>query len=411
MQNDFWKLRSSEALYLLSSRIFVAVMTIHLLSNDFIWLSSGFLFSCFMARSLSGIILSHRMEKLPKKALLMSLSVLFSGIVFATILNEKYFSFNLISLSFIALSLGFVDSFYSAVVNAFIPKVVEKTCINDAFRKTFLIQSSVDLFGIALGMTGYSILGITKIFWLILVCSGTVLVIQGSLINKGFFTISSTTYSADSIIKTLSLFFHYRFEPWWALSSMIINFFLVSFSVFMIPYVIVHISSGSPLMVGLIEGCAAIGAILSSVLVQEKIELLIGKAGTVILSFFSIGIVFLILSFTSNIIIWSILAFIMGLAIVMNNVSVEANRSIAIPEENRVKIQTVHNCIIRLGNPFGLIIIPYIVTNYSSSMALLISCIIILFVAVTIRFIPLFYELLDSDGDITDLYKRKYGDL
>lgn len=410
MKTDFWKLRSSEALYILSSRIIVAAMTLHLLNSYSIWLSSAFLFTYFITKSLAGILLSHRLEAFPKKHLLMILTVFFIFIVLASIFCAPLLETSSKIVLPVAAGIGFVDSFYASVVNAFIPEVVEKKDIDDAFRKTFLMQAYVDLFGIALGMTGYTLLGLKTILEIILAGAFIVLMIQNIIIHKGNASIIIPSNSKNSIVNSLSLFFHYRFEPWWALSSLIINLFLVPFSSFMIPYVIVKISAGSPIFIGLIEGCAAAGAITSSFWVQKKAEQAIGKSRVVILSFFILSLAFLMLSLSTNILAWSLLAFMMGMAIVMNNVSVEASRSVAIPEENRVKIQTIHNCIIGIGNPFGQLIVPYVVSKYTYSTALLVSCISIFIVAVFVRFIPHFNVLLDNDSDVSNLYKYTYGD-
>lgn len=410
MKTDFWKLRSSEALYILSSRVFVAVITLHLLGDDSIWLSSAFLFTYFMSKSLAGILLSHRLEAFPKKLVLMILSGLFILIVLTSIISVPLLGFSCKLVLPIAAAIGFVDSFYVSVVNAFIPSVVEKKDIDDAFRKTFLMQASVDLFGITLGMTGYTLLGVIPIFWIALAGTCIVLVIQKRINHNGDTSGISSPHSKSSIMKSLSLFIHYRFEPWWALSSLIINLFLVPFSSFIIPYVIVKVSAESPIFIGLIEGCAASGAIASSFYIQKKAEQSIGKSGAVIASFFTLSLAFLVLSLSTNILVWSVFTFLMGMAIVMNNVSVEASRSVAIPEEHRVKIQTIHNCIIGMGNPFGLLIVPYVVSKYSYSTALLFSCISVFLVAVFVRFIPLFNVLLANDGDVSNLYKHTYGD-
>ncbi|MDC9582538.1 MFS transporter, partial [Xenorhabdus sp. PR6a] len=164
------------------------------------------------------------------------------------------------------------------------------------------------------------------------------------------------------------------------------------------------------IFIGLIEGCAALGAITSSLYIQQKAEHFIGKSKVVIVSFFTLSFSFLMLSLSVNVWAWSVLVFFMGVVIVMNNVSVEASRSIAIPEEHRVKIQTIHNCIIGLGNPFGLLVIPYIVSKYSYSTALIFSCISVFLVAVFVKFIPMFDVLLDNDRDVSNLYKHTYGD-
>ena len=411
MKSDFWKLRSSEALYTLSSRVFVAVITLHLLNDGNLWLSPAFLFTYAIIKSLAGIFVGHRLEAFPKKYSLMILTSLFILIVLTSMICASSQGFSGPLVLPVAAGLGFVDSFYTSIVNAFIPSIVEKKDVGDAFRKTFMLQAFVDLFGIALGMTGYSLFGMMAIFQGILATACSVLVIQKLITHHGYYSGSSSPHSKSSIIKSLSVFFHYRFEPWWALSSLIINFFLVPFSSYMIPYVIVKISAEHPIFIGVIEGCAASGAMASSLYIQKQFDQFIGKARTVIVSFFTLSLAFLMLSLSTDIISWAVLAFLMGAAIVMNNVSVEERRSLAIPEKHRVKIQTIHNCIISLGTPAGLLIVPYIVSKQGYSTALIFSCVSILIVAVFVRFIPLFNALLANNSNVSDLYQQTYGDL
>ncbi|OTA21031.1 MFS transporter [Xenorhabdus beddingii] len=411
MTSDFWKVRYAESLYILSSRIFIAIVTLYLLRSDSIWLSSYFLFFYFMSKSLFGIFFAHKFEKSEKKRFLIQLIFLFIGISLATIMFNSMKISSLIFM-FIVIGIGFVEAFFVPVVNAFIPAIVENNAIVEVFRKTFLIQSVNNLFGIAIGMVGYQSIGFENMIWSIVMLSLISLIILISLDCKGAPFFSEQSFPNNSLKDSIAIFMNYRFEPWWAFCSMIINMFLVSFSSLIIPYFIVKIAEGKPISMGLIEGCAAGGAIFSSCYFQKKVESIIGKAQCVIFSFFMIGFCFFLLSFTHEIFIWSLLAFVMGMAIVMNNVSVESSRSIAIPEKNRVKIQTIHNALIGIGNPLGLLFIPFIMTNYGYIFTLIISSSIVIVVAIFVRFIPLFYELLTStQDDIANLYEKKYGDL
>ncbi|PHM45032.1 MFS transporter [Xenorhabdus mauleonii] len=411
MTSDFWKIRYGESIYILSSRIFISVMTLYLLHDDNVWLSSCFLAIYFLSKSVFGFFLAHKFEQLGKKRLLTQLIFLFICMLLTTMLL-KSLSVSLLALIPIAIGVGFVEAFFSPVVNAFIPTIVDKNFITEAFRKTFLIQASNNLFGIAIGMGAYQWVGFENMIWAIILLSLASLVILHSISCKGIPVSSSPPPSSNNMKNSIAIFMGYRFEPWWAFSSMVVNMFLVSFSSFIIPYFIIKVVGGEPVTIGLIEGCAAGGAIFSSCYLQKKIEPIIGKSRSVILSFFAIGICFLLFSFTNHIGIWSILAFIIGIAIVMNNVSIESSRSIAIPERNRVKVQTIHNAFIGIGNPLGLLLTPFMIANYGYVSALIVSASVIIVISIFIRFIPLFYELLAHEqDDIADLYEREYGGL
>ncbi|MDC9594071.1 MFS transporter [Xenorhabdus sp. IM139775] len=411
MTRDFWKIRYSESIYILSSRIFISIMTLYLLRSGNVWLSSYFLFFYFISKSVFGLFFAHKFEKSEKKQLLIKLILFFMGISLTAIII-KYLTIHPLIFIFVSIGMGFVESFFIPVVNAFIPAIVDNNFIVEAFRKTFLIQASNNLFGIAIGMGGYQSIGFENMMWVIVVLSSISFIILLSLNCTDKPVFLENPPSEYNIKKSISLFIRYRFEPWWAFSSMLINMFLASFSSLIIPYFIVKIAGGTPISVGLIEGCAAGGAIFSSCYLQKKIEKIIGKDRCVVFSFFIIGLCFFLLAFSHYIFIWNILAFFMGMAIVMNNISVESSRSIAIPEKNRVKIQTIHNALIGFANPLGLLLTPFIITHYGYRVSLIISALTILIIAIFVRFIPLFYELLTSrQEDITNLYEKKYGDL
>ncbi|PHM72395.1 MFS transporter [Xenorhabdus sp. KJ12.1] len=411
MVSDFLKVRYSESLYILSSRILISIVTLYFLSYSGVWLSSYFLFSYFMSKSVFGVFLAHRFEKKEKKKTLMGLMVLFiSASLLAVLINLT--NINSATFILIAIIIGFVDSLFIPVVNAFIPSIIDIKMIETSFRQTFLIQASNNLFGIAIGMVGYEFIGITNMMWIITGVSFIVIFILSLLKNKGSYVYFGEDNHHNNIKKTIKLFIGYRFEPYWALASLLINMSLAPFSSLIIPYFVINVSGEKPVMIGVIEGCAAAGAIFSSYFFQKKTELLIGKARSVILSFGTLGGVFLLLSVVNHVFCWCVLAFLMGVFIIMNNVCIESSRAIAIPEKHRVKVQTMHNTCIVIGNPLGLLITPFLITNYGYTIALVAYSIISVLVAIFIRFIPLFHELLaNNPEDVVNLYEIKYGDL
>ncbi len=73
MTSDFWKICYAESIYILSSRILIAIITLYFLSSDSVWLSSYFLFFYFTSKSVFGIFLAHKFEKLEKNEYLLNL--------------------------------------------------------------------------------------------------------------------------------------------------------------------------------------------------------------------------------------------------------------------------------------------------------------------------------------------------
>ncbi|WP_036771597.1 MFS transporter [Photorhabdus australis] len=411
LNDDFWKIRSSEALYILSSRIIVALVTLSLIKNNQIILSSYFLFFYFFSRTISGLALSHLFDRLDKKKILVVLNIIFLSLTLYYLYNiihggTIYFFF------VISIILGLIDALYSPVVNAYIPFIVSKHELDEAYRQTFLLQASLNVFGIGLGMAGYEVIGIINMIWAL--CGLIVLsvCILYGINNPGAGVLQKQEDNPSSALNSLRLFFRYRFEPYWALSSLLVNMILVPFSSLVIPYFVESVKHSSAIMIGIIEASAAVGAICASVFFQSYFEKIYGKARTVICSFFMIGLCLISLSLFISYIIWCLLAFLIGVSIVMNNVSIESSRSIAIPERHRVKIQTIHTAVIGLGNPFGFILFSMIIEKWNYSVLLIIGGSLVCIIALLLKYIPMFDDLLSKDKEeIDSIYDKNYGDL
>ncbi|WP_387492584.1 MFS transporter [Photorhabdus sp. RM96S] len=411
LNDDFWKIRSSEALYILSSRIIVALVTLSLIKSNQLILSSYFLFVYFLSRTISGLALSHLFDQLDKKKILVVLNLIFIFLTIYYLYNisyggEIYFFF------IISIILGLIDALYSPVVNAYIPFIVSKHELDEAYRKTFLLQASLNVFGIGLGMAGYEVIGIINMTWTLCGLIFLSVCILYGVKNRGTGILQKKEDNPSSALNSMRLFFRYRFEPYWALSSLLVNMILVPFSSLVIPYFVESVKHSSAIVIGIIEASAAIGAICSSVFFQSYFEKIYGKARTVICSFFMIGLCLVGLSLFISHIIWCLLAFLIGVSVVLNNVSIESSRSIAIPERHRVKIQTVHTAFIGLGNPFGFILFSMIIEKWNYSVVLLIGGFLICVVSLLLKYIPMFDDLLSKDKEeIDSIYDKNYGDL
>lgn len=403
---EFWKLRASEALYLVSSRVTISVIVLLLITRDQFYTTSIFLFFFFLFRSLSGMLLAGKVETFQKRSSLLVLSLVFSFSSFLLHYLNSQNLINIYTLSVIALVLAVIDSLYSSIIDSYIPLVVEKEQLDDAYRNTSMIQSFIDLFGITLGMIGVELIGIQNVLLTVIALSIVTTLIIWCLKNLKFVD-NVKSYELFSVKKSILLFFHYKFEPRWALLSLVTNMVLLPFSMMVIPYYVSSILNESPVYIGIIEASASVGVLLGSIYVHKRVTLLIGNSKTVSVAFAMIGISLILMALLSSIMYWVILASSIGVALVLSNVTIESKRAELIPQEHRVKIQTIHNSFINLANPIGFLIIGTALTNYSYSLFMVIGGVVIFTQAFIVFTIPNFKYIIEGKkGTISyiDLY-------
>lgn len=405
---EFWKLRIAEGLYLVNSRVMVSILVLMLISGTQYYTSSTFLFCFFLTRSLCGIFIGNRFEHHKKKTVLLALSSLFCLLAMALGVLYSYQQLTILTLPLIAIILAFIDSIFSSVVDAYIPLVVQKTELENAYRKTFIMQAFIDLFGLALGMTGIALIGYENVM-MIIIASAALSVFMLGLLNNIDDIDDVKSYQRFDVVRSLKLFFHYKFEPRWALLSLSCNMILLPFSMMVIPYFVSHVVQKSPIYIGVIEACASLGVLLASLYLHKKVSRILGNTNTISLAFVLIGLPLVVLAYQPSIAIWLLCAFVIGASIVLNNVTMESKRASIIPKEHRVKIQTMHNAFINLANPIGFLITGLFLAKADYFYFLLIGGLLITSLSVVVRLIPKF-KIIAENADENLSYKDIYGE-
>ncbi|EKF9936218.1 MFS transporter [Vibrio cholerae] len=406
--SDFWKLRLAEALYLISSRVVISVVVLMLILTEEYYISSLFLFLFFLFKSLSGIFLAGKLDKYSKKKSLIAFSSMF---LICSILLSLLFGYdllNIFTLSLISLLLALVDSSYSSITDAYIPLVVKKEKLEEAYRKTSMIQSFIDLFGITIGMVGVELIGFQNVLLVVVVVSFLTITVLVGLTNIDHMD-NVDQYESFSIRESFRLFFHYKFEPRWALLSLLINMILLPFSMMIIPYYVSNILNESPIYIGIIEASASFGVLIASLYLHRVITSVLGNSRTISLAFALIGISLIAMAYTISIYYWILLAFSIGAAIVLNNVTIESKRAAFIPQEHRVKIQTIHSSFINLANPIGFLIMGNVLSNQNYNLFLLVGGALIFIQSFIVYTLPNFKEIAEGTSTKSS-YKDIYGE-
>lgn len=406
---EFWKLRSAEALYLLASRVFIAVISLIMIAQSEYYNSALFLFTFFFLRSALGFFISGKLESFNKKKILISLASIFLFICLVMYMALHVNTVNLPLIIVIAFGLAGVDSLFIAMIDAYIPLVVSRDKLEAAYRKTFLIQSIIDVFGIAIGMAGLEAFGINNLILSLLPTSLLCIVVLFSLYTINHID-RTERYSRLKLAESIKLFFHYRFEPGWALLSLMVNMILLPFSMMVIPFYVNQVIRQSAIYIGVIEAAASLGVIFSSLMIHKVVSRVIGQRRTVSIAFMLIGLCLSVLCYTDNMLAWILSAFLIGVAIVLNNVTIESRRSRMIPEQHRVKIQTIHHASINLANPVGFLIIGLFLSYNQYSYFILGGGIVIFLLSFAVYLVPDFSIIISDDHtslNYNDLYGEK----
>ena len=405
----FWLLRVGEAVYLLCSRVTLAVVTWLFLQHHMAPLASSALAVFFAARLLAGGLLSWVTDAVSRRTLLRGL-----GGVAAFSIGILVWADPVTALlpAFLSLSLlGAVDSLFTPVVNACIPEVVHPDALESAYRYAFFLQALVNTAGMAIGLAGFQLFHQQWIFLTALVLLAVVTITLGGLPKLAPApTGMKSSVSIRGLLRPFRTFLGFRLEVVWALISLLTNVFTVTLSSLVIPYHIGRHLHKPPLYVGLIEASAALGAIVAALWLQKRLSKHLARPALVTGSFLVLSGCFLFYALFPAFIAWLLISFVVGLAIVTNNTTVEAARSIAIPKGIRGQIQTLHYLLIQAGVPVGLFACGRVLEHQDARLWLWLSSGVVLLLALSLFYNRDLQLLLRTPKQQLDgLYSRLYA--
>ena len=355
---QFIKIKVAETYYLTLTRILLAVGVWFSLKTDGL---SPILFSVvfFSSRVTFGGLFPRLPDAVKKETLLLLCQFLGLTSLILFYLFKDIEAYSLIVIPFILL--GFIDAYYAPTVNALIPDLVAKDKIPRAYRISFFMGSLANTVGLALGFLGYEYFNNMEMLAIYLLL-GTIFTIVSIRNSSHSFDVNYPVLLSNPI-KSFAAFSRIRFEVEWSIGSLIINLVVVAFSAYLIPVAVESIFKESPVFIGFMEGCISIGVILGALFFHSFLSVRINDRILVLGSLALISVCFFTYAFALDMYAWLIISVIVGVAIVLNNTTIESKRSVAIVKEHRGMFQTIHSLIIQAGIPFGLLI------SYFASLA------------------------------------------
>ncbi|MGC9458703.1 MFS transporter [Vibrio genomosp. F10] len=413
MPRNFFFVRIGELFTSLSTRMIVGGLSwycISVLSNAAMasMLYGGF----YLFKLIFGVLLSPLGDSFNKKNLLIISSATLLGSSLLMLLGF-YADIAVVSIVIGILIISFGDSYLSGIVNAIIPEIIPKHLVERAYQNTFILQSVANIIGIAMGVTVIETFGISFILGFSLVLSGISIVLF-SLINYKADVITNikfTTHSQD-IIEGVKLSYKYKTEFYWNLISSLSNLAVVPLVGILVPYYVSMVVEKQAIYVATLELSLTIGVFLAATYVQPILSKRYSKISLVQSAFVGISISMALLAFSNSLLAWHIGLLTLGVSIVVNNISIESVRAVAIPQEFRARLQVVHQLFIQSSIPFGFYIFSFKESQDNLVMILYSFSVMFLIFSFLIPMIPQMKILLSKssetlDGAYADLFEAK----
>jgi len=354
MPINFFFIRIGELLISLSSRMVIGGLSWYCMSvlTDAA-LASMLYGGYFIAKLMFGLIFSPLGDAYNKKMLLMisaCVACLASTIMLIGIHINTSIIWFVIGGAMIALS----DSYLAGMVNAILPDILPKTLLEKAYQHTFLLQSVASIVGIASGVTAIETFGLSFIITLSLILTSVAVLcfiaIKYVAVNDKS---KLTGHYVSDIVEGVELSLRYKTELYWNIISALSNLAIVPLVTIIIPYFVLNIASKKSIFIATLELSLTLGVFIAATYLHPQLSKKLPKMKLVQAAFVGISVSIAVLALSDNLLVWHLGLLMLGTSIVINNISVESTRAIAIPQQYRARLQIVHQTFIQSSVPLG----------------------------------------------------------
>lgn len=293
------------------------------------------------------------------------------------------------------------DSYLTGLVNAIMPEIVPKTSMDKAYQNTFILQSAVNILGVAGGIISVEVLSLSYI----LIFASLITFVSSIL----FFTIRyhsgrvdvEAAYFSD-MLDGLKLSWHYKTEFFWNLISSFSNFVIVPIVSILIPYHVSNVVEANSYYVISLEICLTFGVFVASTRLYGVLQSFFSKMQLVRLAFFGVGVSVGLLSLFDELLVWHIAVTLLGFFIIVNNISIESVRALAIPSSCRSRLQIIHQIFIQGSIPIGFYIFSENESVYFDLRLLTLYAFLFILLSFVIPWIPKLKDLLLLEAEELD---------
>jgi MFS family permease len=338
----------------------------------------GITFASFAApRSFARLFGGVYVDRVNRRALMIA-TELIRGILFAILAFLQFLG--KLSVYFVYPSLivvGGLGALFEMTSDAFMPQIVERDTLFKANSLLTAVLNIDSIFGPALAGLSIYFIG-TATSMMIDSISFFVLVVALLLIRNVKIEVMNKERNWLNEFKTGISFFKERKELLWlATTYSITNFGLAGFwNVYLLVFSLNVLHAGS-IGWGFLNAVSSAGIVLMAAILARRGEIK-ERRSAIIISVYAIALFVALLALTNNIILSSIVMFMLGVSIPISAVILSAYYQRTVPKEQLGRVLAFRNLINYVSIPFGVIFGGLILYHVTVQQALIITSLIII---------------------------------
>jgi len=393
---------------------FVAAFSNNVMQIAMIWwvlqisnsttLSLVLFFSTFF-RVLSLATLNPIGDLFPSKKLLIYLRILASFIcLFLSVFFAGKNTVSILLPVVLIISLNIIDGVALPISVGLIPKIVAKERLKDAIRfegvlQAFSIITGKVMGGLVIGLIGIAISSLSAAIGFLAASKLTSLIklTEHPRIKEGNLTHVKIWFK--QLFAGYKLLVNIPIELYWAIISTLINLCLTPFVLLGIPYLVKNVFHSTAITLGILESAIACGMLVGSILTVKLLGRLLSDDKICFLGLFVSGLTILITPLLKSIFLVCISLFILGNCIVIHNISANARRMMALPQNYRSRIIGTAKMLIEIGVPIGFLMLGYLINKIGIDYSLIIFGLIPTIISPFLFLIPQFTKLMRCSYD------------
>lgn len=192
-----------------------------------------------------------------------------------------------------------------------------------------------------------------------------------------------------------------------AIVSGLLNFALAPFDI-ALAYFVTEATHQPAWLLGLLETSVSLGAIIGA-MTLGGMQRYVRRSNLIFIGIAVTGVVTMLLPWTYDVVLPLLALLIFGIAVIVANVSLRSQTTIAMPDELRSRALSVRAFITAIGAPAGIAVTGYLIEGFGLTATLSVSGGAVLALSFLLFLIPGYRAFFDaSAADAARFYERNY---
>lgn len=320
-------------------------------------------------------------------------------------------SFHLVAIIAVSLVHAVASALFTSVSQSIIPQLVHETQLETAIHRDQVIAPIGTIVG---GVTGGAIVATLGPASAFLIDAGTFLI--AALATA---TIAATPKSRTPRSYGVAVWFgelkqgvrvvtHIPIELGVALLAGFLNLALAPFDI-ALAYFVKEAQHQPAWQLALLETSISVGAILGA-MTLARMQRRVRKSNLIFIGIAVSGVVTMTLPWTSGTVLPSIALLVFGVCVILSNVPLKAQTTVAMPDEFRSRAVAVRTFIAAIAVPIGVAVTGVLIERLGLRTTLLVSGGAVLALSFALFWIPRYREFFDASAkDAARFYKENYA--